>query len=165
MAWASAVSSLARRDSLGPSASLALFRHHGVFRHARGDVAEHVFAVGAGAFHVHPIAVGHTVLLGVFRADPQFGRRVQLAQVGVVAQRAVVVVRDAALGQAQRVLVAVFGLVLGREVVRHGVVVHHRGGHVELLVAVTAQVEHGVGVRTALLRVVLDVAGSVEKPV
>ena len=151
---------LARREFAGAVGLAGAFRHHGVFRHARGDVAEHVLAVGAGAFHVHPIAVGHAVLLGVFRADPQLGRRVQLAQVRVVAQRAVVVVRDAALGQAQRVLVAEVRLVFRREVVRHGVVVDHRSRHLELLVAMAAHIQHGVGVGRALLRVVNDVARS-----
>ena len=99
------------------------------------------------------------MLLGVLGADPHLRRGVDLADVGVVAQRAVVEVGDAALGEHERVVVAVFQTIVRIVEVGHGQVLCGGCRHLEAFGAVAAEVDHRVAVGAALERVVLDVAG------
>ena len=63
------------------------------------EVREHVKPSVRGDFTFTQSPVENAVLLGVLGADPHLRRGVDLADVGVVAQRAVVEVGDAALGE------------------------------------------------------------------
>ncbi len=80
----------------------ALLVHHAL-GDGRGHVG-HAMGLAAAALDVDPLAIGDAVLLGIGGMDPHLGHRVNLAQVGNIAQGAVVVHGQASLGEHERVL-------------------------------------------------------------
>ena len=89
---------LARRVGVQVLGIPEAFHVHGVFCDARCHMRLPAH-LAATAFHPHPLLVLHAVLLGGLGMDADQRHRIQLAQIRNVAQRAVMVVRNASLGQ------------------------------------------------------------------